>query len=62
MPICSKVDQLHKASLEFRMLRMSGFDVLPSKELILKPIFNIFFIQYFIFTQILCRELLLVLE
>ncbi|CAE5962779.1 unnamed protein product [Arabidopsis arenosa] len=29
MPICSKVDQLHKASLEFRMLRMNGYDVLP---------------------------------
>ncbi|XP_010418061.1 PREDICTED: (E,E)-geranyllinalool synthase-like isoform X2 [Camelina sativa] len=29
MPISSKVDQLHKASLEFRMLRLNGYDVLP---------------------------------
>ncbi|KAL1210782.1 (E,E)-geranyllinalool synthase [Cardamine amara subsp. amara] len=29
MPIFSKVDQLHKASLEFRMLRMNGYNVLP---------------------------------
>ncbi|EOA34402.1 hypothetical protein CARUB_v10021930mg [Capsella rubella] len=29
MAISSKVDQLHKASLEFRMLRMNGYDVLP---------------------------------
>lgn len=34
MPICLQVDQLHKASLEFLMLRMNGYDVFPSNELI----------------------------
>ncbi|CAH8358427.1 unnamed protein product [Eruca vesicaria subsp. sativa] len=29
MPICFKVDQLYKASLEFRILRMNGYDVSP---------------------------------
>ncbi|KAH0936409.1 hypothetical protein HID58_013526, partial [Brassica napus] len=29
MPIWSKVDQLHKDSLKFRLLRMNGYNVLP---------------------------------
>ncbi|KFK22220.1 hypothetical protein AALP_AAs67262U000200 [Arabis alpina] len=29
MSICSKVDELHRASLEFQMLRLKGYNVLP---------------------------------
>ena len=40
MPIWSKVDQLHKDSLKFRLLRMNGYNVLPGKEIILKCIYT----------------------